>query len=137
MQKVTLTIENPNESKTVTLENDLSVGRTSLARLVLDDAGLSRVNTTFFRDGDDVFIVDENSTNGTFVNGERLEREPRKLTTATKSASEAKHRFTSKSSAHRQPPSGSQKSESARRIKINRKNCKPQKIAHEKLFRSF
>lgn len=79
MKKVTLAIENHNESKTVELDGELSIGRTDAARLILDDAGLSRVNTTFFRDGDEVFIVDENSTNGTFVNSEKISGNPRLL----------------------------------------------------------
>jgi len=36
----------------------------------LDDQGLSRVNSTIYRDGDRVWIVDENSTNGTYINGQ-------------------------------------------------------------------
>lgn len=36
----------------------------------LDDGGLSRVHATVYRDGDRVWVVDENSTNGSFVNGE-------------------------------------------------------------------
>lgn len=34
-----------------------------------DDEGLSRSNSIVYRDGDKVWIVDDNSTNGTFVNG--------------------------------------------------------------------
>ena len=36
----------------------------------IDDQGLSRVNSTIYRDGDRVWIVDENSTNGTYINGQ-------------------------------------------------------------------
>jgi S-DNA-T family DNA segregation ATPase FtsK/SpoIIIE len=79
MNKVTLEIENSFERKTVTLEEELSVGRTGAAQLIISDAGLSRVNTTFFRDGDDVLIADENSLNGTSLNGERITGRPRVL----------------------------------------------------------
>lgn len=76
---VTLHIDGPFGSKTVTLADELSIGRTELAQLVLDDSGLSRVNTTFFVDGDEVFVADENSLNGTFLNGEKVEGRPRRL----------------------------------------------------------
>jgi pSer/pThr/pTyr-binding forkhead associated (FHA) protein len=69
--KVTLHIENQNESKTVELDRELSIGRTPSAQLVLDDEGLSRVNTVIFEDGDDVLVTDENSTNGTFLTAKR------------------------------------------------------------------
>jgi hypothetical protein len=77
MQKIILIIETPRERRTVTLDGELTIGRTPDADIVIDDVGLSRVNTTFFRDGADFFVVDENSTNGTFLNGERLSGEPR------------------------------------------------------------
>ncbi len=79
MQKITLKIENPREHKTVSLEDELSVGRTEQADVAVDDIGLSRVNTTFFRDGDKIFVVDENSLNGTFLNGEKLDSQPRRI----------------------------------------------------------
>ena len=79
MQKITLTIENPRESQSVELENELSIGRTPDADITIDDVGLSRVNTTVFRDGEMIFAVDENSTNGTFVNGEKIGNQPRRI----------------------------------------------------------
>ena len=77
--KVTLHIEGPYESREVPLEGELTVGRTELAKLVLDDAGLSRVNTTFFIDDDEAYVADENSLNGSYVNGEKISGRPRKL----------------------------------------------------------
>lgn len=74
-----LHITGPYGTKAVSVDNELSVGRTELATLVLDDSGLSRVNTTFFIDEGELLVADENSTNGTFVNGERLEGRPRIL----------------------------------------------------------
>jgi pSer/pThr/pTyr-binding forkhead associated (FHA) protein len=72
MIKVTLHIENPYERRDFVLEDEVSIGRTEQSDLVIADSGLSRKNTTIFRDGDAVLIVDENSTNGTFLNGVRL-----------------------------------------------------------------
>jgi hypothetical protein len=76
---LTLHIEGPYESKAVRVEDEISIGRTELAKLVLDDAGLSRVNTTFFIDDGEAFVSDENSLNGTFLNGEKVVGRPRKL----------------------------------------------------------
>lgn len=76
MKEVQLRIENESGRRSVVLQDELTIGRTDAARIVLDDAGLSRRNTTFFRDGDEIFVVDENSTNGTFLNGERLGASP-------------------------------------------------------------
>ena len=79
MKNVTLYIENYDGAKTVTLEDETSLGRTDSARVVLGDSGLSRLNTSFFRDEDAVFVVDENSTNGTFVNGEKISSRPHQI----------------------------------------------------------
>jgi len=64
----------PTEDGTVTIDIDgerTSFGRGSDADHRLADEGLSRLNCTIYREGGRVWIVDENSTNGTFVNGER------------------------------------------------------------------
>lgn len=79
MQKINLHIETPFERQTVSLEDEISIGRTSLARIVLSDTGLSRLNTSFFRDEGACFVVDENSLNGTFLNGEKLAGKPRRI----------------------------------------------------------
>lgn len=76
MKKITLRIENPYERETVVLDDEISVGRTDASQIVLSDSGLSRKNTTFFRDGDAVFVIDENSLNGTFVAGARITGAP-------------------------------------------------------------
>lgn len=75
--KVTLYIENQRQSEVVEVDNELTIGRTPAAQLVLDDEGLSRVNTTFFIEGDELLVTDENSTNGTFLNSERVVGQPR------------------------------------------------------------
>jgi hypothetical protein len=80
MREITLYIESPDgrRQQTVKLENEVTFGRTNLAQIVIADAQLSRVHAVVWREGDDVWIADENSTNGTFVNGERVALE-RKL----------------------------------------------------------
>ncbi len=70
--KVVLHIASLYGSQEVEVKNELSIGRTDQAGLKLDDTGLSRVNTTFFIDDGQLLVADENSTNGTFLNGERL-----------------------------------------------------------------
>jgi pSer/pThr/pTyr-binding forkhead associated (FHA) protein len=79
MKKVTLRIENPYERETVQLEEEISIGRTDASQVVLSDTGLSRKNTTFFRDGEAVYVVDENSLNGTFIGGERIGAAPARV----------------------------------------------------------
>lgn len=79
MKKVTLKIETLYDSEIVNLEDEVSIGRTPRADIVLDDVGLSSLNTTIFRDGSEILIVDENSTNGTFINGERVRSTPQIL----------------------------------------------------------
>lgn len=79
MKKVTLKIKSLYDTETVTLEDEISIGRTPLADIVLKDEGLSRVNTTIFRDGDEILVVDEGSTNGTFINGSKVGKSPKIL----------------------------------------------------------
>ncbi len=79
MKTVTLHIENYDGRQTVRLDEEISVGRTDQAQIVLGDSGLSRLNTTFFRDEDAVFVIDENSTNGTHLNGTRISGAPRQI----------------------------------------------------------
>jgi pSer/pThr/pTyr-binding forkhead associated (FHA) protein len=79
MKKVTLHIQNPYGSRSVPVEDEITLGRTDASDIVIEDTGLSRKNTTIFRDGDLVLIADENSTNGTFVNGRKLIGPPEEL----------------------------------------------------------
>lgn len=72
MLEISLTYPTPDGSETIEIENErTSFGRGSEATHRFDDDGLSRLHTTIYRDGDRVWVVDENSTNGTFVNGEK------------------------------------------------------------------
>lgn len=79
MGVVTLHIDAPDGEHTVSLDEELSIGRSDISQIILNDSGLSRKNTTFFRDGEDILVVDEDSTNGTFLNGQQIKGQPRIL----------------------------------------------------------
>ena len=64
------TDEGPQEAAIV--DNRTTFGRGGDADFKLNDDGLSRLHAAVYRDGDNVWIVDENSTNGTFVNGQQV-----------------------------------------------------------------
>lgn len=71
--EVVLTYPTPEGSEEIILEGSkLSLGRGSEADHRIADDGLSRLNSTIYREGSNIWIVDENSTNGTFVNGEAV-----------------------------------------------------------------
>ncbi|MDQ3801923.1 MAG: FHA domain-containing protein, partial [Acidobacteriota bacterium] len=73
MLEVFLTYPTPEGSREIALDGDrISLGRGSNADLRFDDDGLSRLHATIHREGEKVWILDENSTNGTFVNGEKV-----------------------------------------------------------------
>jgi hypothetical protein len=62
-------------AREVMLDHDvLVVGRGSDADLTLADPGVSRRHAEVRREGDEVFLVDLGSTNGTSVNGRAVER---------------------------------------------------------------
>ncbi len=72
MLEVTLTYPTPEGSREIRIDGErTSFGRGSEAEHRFDDDGLSRLHATIYRDGHRVWIVDENSSNGTFVNGRR------------------------------------------------------------------
>lgn len=77
--KVLLHVRTDSSSETLTVDDEVTIGRTQPSGITPPDPGLSRVNTTIFIDGDELLAVDENSTNGTFLNGERLSGPPRRL----------------------------------------------------------
>ena len=75
MLDITLTYPTPGGSQTIELDRDrTTLGRGSDADYRFDDNSLSRLHATIYRDGDRVWVVDENSTNGTFVNGKKIDR---------------------------------------------------------------
>lgn len=68
---VTLRIYSVDGTSEVPLtSNRLTLGRTNLADVVINDNGLSRIHASINRDGDRIWVIDEGSTNGTLVNGQ-------------------------------------------------------------------
>src|SRR5436309_2894168 len=71
MLDIRLTYSTDDGPQDASIENERTTfGRGSEVDHRIDDDGLSRLHATVYREGDRVWIVDENSTNGTFVNGE-------------------------------------------------------------------
>lgn len=71
MLDIVLTYPTPDGSQEIPIDRDrISFGRGSDATYRFDDNGLSRLHATLYRDGDRIWIVDENSSNGTFVNAQ-------------------------------------------------------------------
>lgn len=72
MLEVILSYSTDEGSQEITIDG----GRTSFGRGEvdhrIDDEGLSRLHATIYREDDNVWVVDENSTNGTFVNGAQV-----------------------------------------------------------------
>jgi len=52
----------------------LTLGRSQDSDIVIDDAKASRRHTRFLRAGDELYVEDLNSINGTFVNGAKVEK---------------------------------------------------------------
>lgn len=50
------------------------IGRSLTADLELEDIAISRRHALIVVDGPDVFLLDEGSRNGTWLNGERVDR---------------------------------------------------------------
>lgn len=69
MSEITLIVNSREGIKKIPLEvNRLTIGRSDEAALVIDDGGLSRLHASINRDGERIWVLDEASTNGTFVN---------------------------------------------------------------------
>ena len=73
MIEVILTYPTPEGTKEIRIDAErTSFGRGSDADERFPDQSLSRLHATVYREGDRVWIVDENSSNGSFVNGQRV-----------------------------------------------------------------
>ncbi|MGH9946334.1 MAG: FHA domain-containing protein [Pyrinomonadaceae bacterium] len=71
MLDVRLTYPTPEGSQEISIEGaKTTFGRGSEAEYRFVDDGLSRLHASVYREGDRVWIVDENSANGTFVNAQ-------------------------------------------------------------------
>jgi pSer/pThr/pTyr-binding forkhead associated (FHA) protein len=72
MLEISLTYSTAEGSRQLAIERERTTFGRGDADCRLEDQGLSRIHATVYRDGDNVWIVDENSTNGSFVNGEQV-----------------------------------------------------------------
>jgi pSer/pThr/pTyr-binding forkhead associated (FHA) protein len=73
MLEIVFIYPTPEGSQEISMSGDrISFGRGSESDYRFADDGLSRLHATVYRDGERVWIVDENSTNGSFVNGEKV-----------------------------------------------------------------
>ncbi len=54
-------------------EGILTIGRGESAGMRIDDGSLSRVHASFHRQGERLWVIDEGSSNGTFLNGRRID----------------------------------------------------------------
>jgi ABC-type multidrug transport system ATPase subunit len=63
---------NAPSSRVSVEETAIVVGRDKRCDIVLDDPNVSKRHVRVVRQGDDVFVEDLNSTNGTFLNGQRI-----------------------------------------------------------------
>lgn len=78
--RCTLTVlAGPSAGALFTFEDELVFGRGGEVSARIEDRGLSRRHAHLTRRGDRFLLADLGSTNGTFVNGERLGRDPREL----------------------------------------------------------
>ena len=70
-------VSESGRGKTVLLQHGLTIGRNPrLAFFVLLDPEVSSLHARIARDGGPPILIDANSTNGTFVNGERITNRP-------------------------------------------------------------
>ena len=67
-----LTGERGGEVISLDGRQDFTIGRSQLAHLRLDDSGVSRIHCVIRQSGKQVWVEDQNSGNGTFVNGLRV-----------------------------------------------------------------
>ncbi|HMF57212.1 MAG TPA: FHA domain-containing protein [Pyrinomonadaceae bacterium] len=73
MLEVTLRIQSAEDTREVALAGDrMTLGRGDAASIVIKDKGLSRIHASINRNEDSVWVLDEGSTNGTCVNGEKV-----------------------------------------------------------------
>jgi pSer/pThr/pTyr-binding forkhead associated (FHA) protein len=73
MRELILQYQNDYDSEEIPVEGDkISFGRGSDADHRFEDNGLSRLHATVYREDERIWIVDENSSNGTFVNGDKV-----------------------------------------------------------------
>ena len=68
--RIILVIRSPEGVREIPLTQEhLTLGRGEAAAVPIKDEGLSRIHASINRQGDNVWVLDEGSTNGTYVNG--------------------------------------------------------------------
>jgi hypothetical protein len=74
MNEITLQVNSIEGERIVPLsDGTLTIGRGESATVRIDDGSLSRVHASFHRQGERLWVLDEGSANGTFLNGRRLD----------------------------------------------------------------
>ncbi len=71
-QRVRLEVNDRGARQIVEGYCPFTIGRASGANLVLTDPDISRVHARLDEESDAVFLSDHNSSNGTYLNGERI-----------------------------------------------------------------
>ena len=66
------------EGKAVNFKDELTMGRLNSCDITIHDEQLSRRHTKIFRKGDQFFVEDMKSRNGTYLNGEKVSQTPLK-----------------------------------------------------------
>jgi pSer/pThr/pTyr-binding forkhead associated (FHA) protein len=80
MLRATLVVKSESGEHRVPMDrDDMTVGRGATADLTVDDVSLSRLHASVHRSGDRYWVLDEGSTNGTFVNGKTVPSSGRPL----------------------------------------------------------
>lgn len=66
-------IKGPRAGEVLVLDRaDTVLGRSDEADLRIEDPGMSRIHARFSREGDDLFVTDLDSRNGTMIEGQRI-----------------------------------------------------------------
>src|SRR5262245_38199436 len=70
MNEMILTIQSRAGIRQMALQKEhLTIGQGDAADIQVDDGGLSHLHCGIYRQGDKVWVLDENSKNGSYVNG--------------------------------------------------------------------
>ncbi|MEX1366591.1 MAG: FHA domain-containing protein, partial [Nannocystaceae bacterium] len=72
MLRITVTREGGSPQVSTFDKREISIGRTTANDLVISEPGVSSHHARVLSTGDGVTLIDLESTNGTFVNGERI-----------------------------------------------------------------